>query len=132
MTQNTVSAMPRQTSACALSPATPRPLATLLGWAPHEWPRGPRGFAALLLTSALLVSYGPATATQDRPTDCSTAAPVEKKLTGSLPTVAPTTADDAATLQRLAATSTDPAEKAALLTRAAAETIRAAQIAGRR
>jgi hypothetical protein len=58
------------------------------------------------------------------------AAPVEKVIAGSR-TDSPTSVDDAATLQRLAESETDPAQKAALLRRAATETIRAAQIAGR-
>jgi hypothetical protein len=60
------------------------------------------------------------------------AAPVEKRLAGSTTPATPTPADDADTLTRLAATETDPARKAALLQRAAEETIRAMQIAGRR
>jgi hypothetical protein len=60
------------------------------------------------------------------------AAPVDKKLAGALPTVAPSPAADAATLQRLAESETDPARKAALLQTAATQTIRAAQMAGRR
>jgi hypothetical protein len=55
---------------------------------------------------------------------------VEKVIAGSR-TDSPTSVDDAATLQRLAESETDPAQKAALLRRAATETIRAAQIAGR-
>jgi hypothetical protein len=58
------------------------------------------------------------------------AAPVEKTLAGSRTDATPP-ADDAATLQRLAETETDPVQKAALLRRAATETIRAAQLAGR-
>jgi len=58
------------------------------------------------------------------------AAPVEKVIAGSR-TDSPTPTADAATLQRLAESETDPVQKQALLKRAATELIRAAQFAGR-
>jgi hypothetical protein len=66
-----VSVMPPHASERALSPATPRPLAALLGWASRDR----RGIVALLLTSAVLAGHVPALAAEDRPISCPNAAP---------------------------------------------------------